>query len=604
MRFFKFLKHRWQKIAAAVLLVLIALVLILAFVINLYWSPILSSKVKEAVLKSSDSLYTIDFSSAELHVLRGTIVIYNIRLKPDTAVFNRRVKQHMAPNNLIELNVQRLTLSHIHPFRLYFQHKLEIGEIALKEPEVNISYHVNHTRDTTVKQEKTAWEKISKSLKLIHIGEILLGDVKLKYQDYSGNKLAVSELKEMNLTARDLLIDSATQFDKSRLLYCKDIIAELNNYSSKSPNGLYSYGFSHLKLSTRTSQLNIEGLTLKPIAVTAFFAKSTKDKFTMRLDSLQLNNFDFLNYHKYRIVDGSNLILKKGYIQVYGSIHHAAEKIDKIKSFPNVGIYGIKADFKLDTVSVHHIDVYYSEYNEKSKQTGSVSFNNTSGRFLNITTDSAALKNNNITSVKLTSYFMNRAKLENEFTFNLTDKDNSYWYKGTLGPMDLRYGNPALMPLALIKVTSGTLKQLTFDIHANRYKASGKVSILYNNLKVGVLKADSTFNDLSKRPVATLFANVFILKHDNPDNDGVAPRVANVTFYRPIEMPFFKFNWQTLLSGIKPCIGLDKQTEDAIVTMRNQHAIDKANRKIKKEERKKRREERRARKAAEAAGEN
>ncbi len=602
--FFKFLKDRWQKITALVLLILIALVLIVALVINLYWSPILSSKVKEVVLKSSDSLYKVDFSSAELHILRGTIVIYNINLKPDTAIFNRRFKQHLAPNNLVELHIKRLTLSHIHPFRLYFHHKLDIGEISVKEPEINIRYQLNHSRDTAAKNNKTAWEKISKSLRSIHIGMILLGDVKLKYEDYSGNKLMVSELKEMNLSASDLLIDSATQTDKSRLLYCKEIIAELNNYSSKSPNGLYTYGFSHLKLSTRTSQLNIEGLTLKPIALAAFFAKSTKDKFTVRLDSLQLNNFDFLTYHKYRVLDGSHLILKKGYIQVYGSIHHPAEKTDKIKSFPNVGIFQIKGDLKIDTISIHHINVYYSEYNEKSRQTGTVSFDNTSGRFLNITTDSAALKKNDIVSVNLTTYFMNRARLETALTFKLADKNAAYSYKGTLGPMDLQYANSALMPLALVKATSGSLKQLTFDIHADRQRASGKVSVLYNNLKVGVLKVDTTFNGLTKRPIATLFANVFILKHDNPDNAGVAPRVANVTFYRPMEMPFFKFTWQTLLSGIKPCVGLDKQTEDSIVAMRNQSAINKANRKIKKEERIKRREERRARKAAEARGQS
>ncbi|HEY5325552.1 MAG TPA: hypothetical protein VIJ27_01010, partial [Mucilaginibacter sp.] len=62
----------------------------MAFLINQYWSPILAHKVKEVVFKSSDSLYNADFSSAELHVLRGTIVIFNITLKPDTAVYNRR----------------------------------------------------------------------------------------------------------------------------------------------------------------------------------------------------------------------------------------------------------------------------------------------------------------------------------------------------------------------------------------------------------------------------------------------------------------------------------------------------------------------------------
>ena len=59
----------------------------------------------------------------------------------------------------------------------------------------------------------------------------------------------------MNLSATDLLIDSATQTDKSRLLYCRDIVAELNNYSGRSPNGLYTYKIKSLRLSTKTQSL-------------------------------------------------------------------------------------------------------------------------------------------------------------------------------------------------------------------------------------------------------------------------------------------------------------------------------------------------------------
>ncbi len=290
---FKLLKHKWHKVTVVVSLIFISLILILSLFVNAYWSPILAGKVKDVVLTSSDSLYTIDFSSAELHVLRGTIVFNNITLKPDTAVYNRKKKQHLAPNNLVELHIKRLTLWRIHPFTLYFHHKLEIGKIILNEPELNVSYQLNHTKDTVLKDNRTPWQKISKSLRSIHVGSIILGDVKFRYEDYSGHKLAISELKEMNLSATDLLIDSATQTDKSRLLYCRDIIAELNNYKGISPNGLYAYKFDHLRLSTQKSQLNIEGLTLKPANEGDFFTKSHRDKFKVVLDSLQLNNFDF-----------------------------------------------------------------------------------------------------------------------------------------------------------------------------------------------------------------------------------------------------------------------------------------------------------------------
>jgi hypothetical protein len=599
----KILKHKWHKLTVVILVVFITLILILAIFVNRYWSPILASKVKKVVSTSSDGLYKVNFSSAELHVLRGTLIIYNITLKPDTAVYNIRKAQHLAPNNLVELHIKRLTISHMHPFKLYFQHRLDIGEVVLNNPELNVSYQLNHTKDTVLKDNRTAWQKISKSLHSIHIGNILLGDVKFRYEDYSGNKVAVSTLKEMNLSAYDLLIDSVTQTDRSRLLYCKDIIAELNNYTAKSPNGLYTYKINHLKLSTLKSQLNVEGLILKPINTDEFFKKSHRDRFTMHLDSLQLNHFDFLNYHKYRILTASSLVLNKGAVEIFGNPANSKPKTDRIVTFPNVGLFKINADMKIDTILVHHINVVYSEYNDKSNEIGFISFNNTSGRFLNVTTDPSALQKNNISTIQFSSYFMNRGKLDLELAFNLTDKNNSFSCKGNLDPMDLKSVNPATMPLAMVKITSGTLKRFDFDIHADKARAKGKVEVLYNDLKVTILKADTIQDKLKRQTIASFFANIFIIKHDNPDVAGGQPRLFYANYPRTPEMPFFTFVWQTLLSGIKPGVGLNKKTQDAATAMISKQAINKQNRKVKKAQRKERRVERRAKREAKRLGE-
>src|ERR1700744_1414417 len=336
-------KH--HKIGAGVIVGLVAVVLILAFLVNHYWSPILAKKVRSVVLESSDSLYRADFSSAELHVLRGQVIFYDITLLPDTAVYNRRVKQHLAPNNLVSLHVKRLILDHIHPFELYFEHKLNISQIILSAPELDDSYQLNHTKDTVIKDHRTVWQKMSKSLHSIHIGQIFLNDVQLRYKDYSGHKVAISELKEMNLSASDLLIDSATQTDRSRLLYCKEIVAELNNYKGTSPSGLYSYKINHLKLSTLTSQLDIEGLRLAPINKDKFFDKTTKDRFDVYLDSVQLNHFDYLTYHKYRTVNTSCIIIKKGTFSLFNNPNKSNKPgADKIKSFPHVALSQLTTD--------------------------------------------------------------------------------------------------------------------------------------------------------------------------------------------------------------------------------------------------------------------
>ncbi|WP_184550017.1 hypothetical protein [Mucilaginibacter sp. FT3.2] len=594
----KFLRHKWQKIAFSFVLIPVVIVFMIALVLNHFLSPILADRVRDAVLTGSDSLYRADFVDAQLHLLEGKVTINNISLIPDTAVYNRLQKAHIAPNNLVTLHVKRLILQHIHPFSYYFRNKLKIGQIVLNEPELNISYRLNHTQDTVLKDRRTAWQKISQSLHSISVDHIYFNDVKFKYEDYSGHKVVISELKEMNLSATDLLIDSATQTDQTRLLYCKDIVTELNNYSGKTDNGLYQYKIKYLKLSTLSSRLNIQGLQLQPVETSVFFNKSQSDRFTFNVDSLQLNNFDYLSYHKYRKVKATSLHLNHGAIRIFGNPNKVKKSdVDRVSTFPNMVIRNVNTDLTIDTIQVRHIDAEYSEFNADTKKTGSVSFNNTSGYFYNITTNKAAIAKNNITDVKLSSYFMNRGLLNVQFLFNLTDKDAAFSYKGSMSPMTANKLNQATMALAMLKITSGTVKQFNFDIHANSKVFKGNVSLLYNDLKVSILKADTAHNQLKKQSIISIFANLFVIKHNNPDNAGTLPRIAHVNYVRPKDAPFFKAVWRTLLQGIKPCVGLDDKSQEAVRGRLNEHNKNKQERKIKKAERAKRREEKKAAKA-------
>ncbi|MEO7215824.1 hypothetical protein [Mucilaginibacter sp.] len=555
---FKLLQHRWQKISLIVVLGLLVLTLIVALFANSYFAPKLADKIKSQVLKSSDSLYRIDIGNTELHILKGQATLYDIKLSVDTAVYNLKKKQGTAPNNLYELQVKRLVVSHMQLLTLYFKKKLNIGRITLNAPDVEVSYHQNQKTDTVKKDDRTLWQKISKSLELINVGEIYLNDVKLKYRDYTGPKVAVSQFKELNLKATNLLIDSATQKDTSRFLFCKDVRTELYNYSSKSADGLYKFKVRSVMLSTQTARLIVTGLNLQPVDHITFFNSVKDDRFTLRIDSTVFNHFDYMNYQKSQDLDVARLAMYKGFFEVYSNYNGKLQTTDRLVTFPNWAIrHAVKAKFNIDTLDLKRFAVTYRQLNKKSMKTGMIFFDNINARFLNLTNKKELVQKNNICTADVTSYFMGKGKFNVSFNFNLSDAAYSYSYKGHLGPMDIAEVNPALMPLSLVKVTSGKVKSLDFNVHSTQKTSTGTVSFLYNNLQVDVLRKDYT-----KKTIITTLANTFILKHDNPDDGSNTPRSAKVAFIRPANFPFFKTVWQTILSGIKPCAGVGKAQEE------------------------------------------
>jgi hypothetical protein len=556
-----FLKHRWQKILLICAATFLLLIVVAALCINSFLTPKISLKLKEAVLKGTDSLYHIDFSDLDLNVLKGKAVLYNISFKPDTAVYNRMKKRGAAPNSLYELHVKQLVIADAHAFQIYFKKKLEVGKIILHSPEIQISKYSDKETDTVKKDKRTIYEKIEKTFKLVRVSEISLTDISYSQKDFTQPKIATSRFKEMDLKATDLLIDSATQTDTSRLLYCKDITTELKNYSGKSGDGLYTFKVRSVKLSTQTKKLTVRGIDIKPVEHTLFFRKSKSDRFTVKIDSMQLNNFDYMMYRKNQSVNIKRIVMNKGDLEVYSNYNGKVPTTDRIVTFPNWALrHAVKSTFNVDTLDLKHFAVTYKELNKGPMKTGAVIFNNITARFRNLTNNKELLIKNNIATASLTSYFMGKGRLDLSFTFNLTDATYNYSYKGHLGPMDIAAANPATMPLALVKITSGRVKSLDFNVHSTQKTSTGTVNLLYNNLKIDLLRKDDE-KGYSKKTIISTLANAIIIKHDNPDDDKTSPRVAKVVFIRPANFPFFKTLWQTVLGGIKACAGVGEAKE-------------------------------------------
>jgi hypothetical protein len=591
-------KTRGWRIALIVFSVVVVIGLVPLLFINIYLTPKLSAKLKDAVLKGSDSLYKIDFGKVELHVLRGKAVLYDITLLPDTAVYHRMQARGTAPTELYELRVKQLLITDAHPFKLFFHKQLEIGQITLANPEVQVSQYKRNDDTPAKKDARTLYQKLSQSLHVIKVTAINLDEIRFTYKTFIGPKPETGVLQHMNLKATDLLIDSATQHDHSRVLFCKEIIARLDHFSGTTADGLYQFKFRSIRLSTRTSRLTLTGLTMLPISSKIFFAKSKLDHFNLYLDSVSVNDINFQSFRMRPDLEITKMTVSKGRFDIYPNPNRIVKKTDRKVTFPNYVIGHLKSILSVDTLDLQHINVTFTEYNKLSGQAGTVTFENTTARFLHISNKAEKVARYPVSTVHLTTYLMGKGKLDLNVGFHLNDEQERFHYTGHLGPIDLRGGNSALMPLGLAKAQSGSLQSLDFNIHASQKMSKGRVTFLYHDLKVELLRHND--DGYSKKGLITLVANLIVLKKDNPDDDQTAPRFADVVYVRPKNAPFFQSMWQTLLSGIKPCAGLGQsETKPDIQPLTNKQqrqqkralkkarkAADKAEKKFKKQQEK------------------
>lgn len=68
--------------------------------------PIVTAELKELVLKTTNNLYHIEFSSVNVNVLTGISSLSDVTITPDTAVYRQLIALKQAPNNLYKIKLK------------------------------------------------------------------------------------------------------------------------------------------------------------------------------------------------------------------------------------------------------------------------------------------------------------------------------------------------------------------------------------------------------------------------------------------------------------------------------------------------------------------
>lgn len=108
--------------------------------------------------------------------------------------------------------------------------------------------------------------------------------------------------------------------------------------------------------------------------------------------------------------------------------------------------------------------------------------------------------------------------------------------------------------LGLFKIQNGTVREVIANIQGNEQQASGKILLLYNNLKISLYEKEKGKRGLDKRGILGFIANKFVIKDDNPTQNN-QPRNPSTTFLRNPQAGFINLVWKTTLTGILETIG-------------------------------------------------
>lgn len=548
-------------------LTLIVLVSGLAMYLNYYWKPIITERIKEAIHKSTDGLYRIDFDNVRVNFVTGRMNIRNIRFTPDTFVYNEMKRDRIAPRHLYKVAVTELILKRIQPWKIYLDRDLEMRTIEIDHPSLEVNFtDIKNNLGTLKEDKRTAFQRLAPYLKSVKISDIIFKNADFKYIDNSMKGGKVTALKGLYIKISDLLIDSASQYDRSRLYYTRDIYAELLGYNTITLNKNYTVQIKEFRASTAGGYARMNGIRIIPRFGEMEFSrrfKFQKPRYAMNIEEMQLNKVNYELLNRDRRLSASALILKRANFSIFLNRQIPDSIGNKGINFPQIALQRFKLNTTVDSVLLQDSRVDYSEYNPGSRRKGTVTFSRINGTITNVTNDSLSLIKNKYSDVKLTSLLMDRGRLDVNMKFNLNDPGGAFEFGGKLGKIDVVMLNSAIRPLSLIEIKSGFIEKMDFKGAGSLKGFKGKLTCYYNDLKITLLEMSDETTRLKRKGIASIFANILIIKDDNP-SPGTPVRTSNFLFNRPQHSSFFNMIWKGFAEALLETIGFDSATQREI----------------------------------------
>ncbi|TXI14559.1 MAG: hypothetical protein E6Q66_05480 [Pedobacter sp.] len=553
-----------------------------------YAKNIVTKFIKETIIKSTNRLYFIDFKDIQINLFTGSIGLSEVNFKINSIIYNQMAAQQILPEYVCDAQVTQLNLEHVQLLNAYFNHSITAQSISVEQPTLKLIHLDTSLSACALPDDRTAYQRISAHWKSIRVDEIELQQIKIRYINQRSPNCSLTAIANLQINVTDLLIDSLSQYDKNRLYYTQDITASLKHYHFETNDKRYTIQINEIAGSTSKHEARILGLQITPRYPEMEFStqfKEQKARYNISAEEIVLSK---INYHLLKSQGNllaSTLDIRGADIAIFLNREMSFTQIDRSQNFPSLALKRLPINIQLDTVKWNDSKISYSEYNPKSQRKGTVFFDQLNGKINHVTNNITALQHDRFCNATTTGLLMGIGRMNTTFRFDLLDPKGAFVFSGGVGKMNARILNPALRPLALIKISKGFIDSIHFEGNGNTDQCKGKLIARYSQLRIGFLEKDTISPKLKWKALASMYTNILIIRSENPSNDDGLLQTSSFLYRRPMHASFFNTIWKGISMGLMDNIGLGpttlQQMQDLAIHMqrvKKEHQIRRENR--------------------------
>lgn len=534
-------------ILSSILLVILLIVITALVSITVYFNNNFKEKIQTEVYKQTKGEYELKIKKLSVNVFNQSFRLNECSLTPDKSI---------KPDNAkYKVTVKQINLKDFGLWGFLIKKKLDLDNLEMVEPVVNIyrNIPVKQKTKTDSSEKISIYTILKKFISEISIDKICITNASVHVFDHMSDKqnLLTSNSNELFIT--HFKINKIS--DEQNKLFIADVLKlTVNNFIYHSAKNLNTLYIKKITASYNDSILILDSFQLKPNYNKHVYAKKVghqTDRITIHTLESTFHNIDISSLFEKNILIAKHLNVKNFNIEIYRDkndppleIKYAKSLQQKLKTIPIL--------MNINKITLKNSKVVYEEVAKDADKAGSISFDQLNGTVTGLTSNPVLYGCKKL-DVQATALFMNTGKLKARFTFPLTTDEMVFVCYGKLGEMDLKVLNKILTPNAHLVIKDGIADSALISFHADNSGALGTLKIGYHHLKINLLKKDNGKGFYSG--FLSLLYRILFIKEENPTRKKDI-RIAEINYKRDPKHFIFKYTWMSILSGIKPTIGI------------------------------------------------
>jgi hypothetical protein len=503
---------------------------------------------------NSDEKHQIRAEKALLSSRDSRIQIRGVSVKPSAGLIRKVNQAH------INFSSDDVLINGIDLHRAYLYGDLSVQKLTPRQPTLRV--FLPEKEDGKNRKASTIHEIISPYLNKVSIDEIQYPRSSMAFTSKKDGKEVFSSPRISATVYGFSLDEQALKQEKSSngLFFAENLLVDIEDFEQTVDDGLYRIAVDGVSIRTADRQLRLQNIRLQSqIEKNAYLQKFKyrKSLISAYLDQVLVEGMDYdalLNDEKWL---ADRILIQDPVLEVYTDKRLPRDE-SKRRALHQQFLLNMENLIKVGEVQISNGFISYAEKADESEQAGIISFQEVNASLQNISNLPSDLDIGLVTTLKANALVMGEGDLSATFRFPLSRNDLNFSVSGKLGQMDLIHFNRILEPVAFVHIKEGVCQEMNFNFSGNEQKTTGTMEFRYNDLSVLMIDKEKGQAGLEEK-LGSFIANAFVLKASNPK--AVFLRIGNIEYERDESKAMFHYWWQSILSGVKSSIGLEKNME-------------------------------------------